>query len=115
MGELALDTVAVVTEGAKGELPPKVRDRFFEVASKRIAELLELGESQAEIGKRWGVSQNTVNKLRQRSGGLGVKVLYGMRKDLRMSIDEILGLPALERLDGDESHRSTVRPRSSSR
>lgn len=98
--------------GFKGELPPRVRERFFDVANKRIDELLANGESQARIGERWGVSQNTINKIRQRSGGLGVKVLYGMRIDMRMPIDEILGLPPFSVSDRSELTRSSVRPRS---
>jgi DNA-binding Lrp family transcriptional regulator len=81
-------------------------EHFYAVANKRIAELQANGESQVRIARRWGLSQNTVNKIMQRSGGLGVKALVGMRLDLRMSIDEILGLPPF-----DDGPRSEMRPK----
>jgi hypothetical protein len=106
MPKADLDTVAEVTEGAKSEVPHSVREHFFDVANARIAELLALGESQERIAERWGVSQNTVNKIKQRTGGLGVKALYGLRQDLRVSIDEILGLPPFAKIIPESLHQT---------
>lgn len=110
MVQTLLDNFALVP-GKKGEVPLRVRESFFDVANKRIEELVAHGESETEIGKRWGISQNMVNRIKARTGGLGIKTLYGMRKDLGKSIDEILGLPAFE---AEVPGRSTVRPKSGS-
>ena len=111
MGDFVAGTLVPVVEGSKGEVPLRVREHFFDVANRRIEELKAQGESETEIGGRWGISQNMVNRIKARTGGLGIKVLYGMRKDLRRSIDEILGLPAFE---AEMPGRSTVRPKTGS-
>src|SRR5579859_530166 len=86
MGDFVAGTLVPVVEGSKGEVPLRVREHFFDVANRRIEELKAQGESETEIGGRWGISQNMVNRIKARTGGLGIKVLYGMRKDLRRSI-----------------------------
>jgi DNA-binding XRE family transcriptional regulator len=81
--------------GAKGSIRPHYIERFFTLAQERIRVLKAHGESQDTIALRWGVSQNTISKIENGLGGLGIKALVGMRADLHMEIQDILGLPPL--------------------
>jgi hypothetical protein len=100
--------------GSKGSIDRKHKDAFFSHAQERIGERLRQGHSQERIAGDWGISQNVLNRIKQGTGGMGVKALVGMRVDLGMTIDEILGLEPLRhtrRQESEPPQRSGVLPK----
>lgn len=53
------------------------------------------GKSERTIARAFGISQPALNKIRRCEGALGVHALLYLRDALRVSIDELLGLPVL--------------------
>lgn len=53
------------------------------------------GKSERTIARAFRISQPALNKIRRCEGALGVHALLSLREALRVSIDELLGLPVL--------------------
>jgi hypothetical protein len=52
-------------------------------------------KSERAIAPLLGISQASLNEIRNKKGPLGLHVLLALRTAMRMSIDELLGLPSL--------------------
>lgn len=81
----------------KGDIPLRYREHVCAVARRAILDLKAQGLSETAIGKRWGLSQATVNALKSGTASkIGLRTLLQLRAALHMSIDELLGLPPIE-------------------
>lgn len=64
------------------------------------------GKSERVIAKEMGITQPALNKIRHADGALGVNALLALREALRMSLDDLLGLPPIAAmLSSDELER----------
>jgi DNA-binding Xre family transcriptional regulator len=84
----------------KGEIPLRYREHVCRLARRAILEIQGREHiSQEAIGDRWGLSQATINSLKNGTATkIGLRVLIQLRVALGVSLDELLGLPPI---DGD--------------
>ena len=83
---------------SKGGIPLKYREHALLVARRHISALMSQGLTQTEIGHRWGLSQPTISELLSgKASKLGVRVLFCIRDAIKMPLDDLLGLPPLDR------------------
>jgi transcriptional regulator with XRE-family HTH domain len=93
-----ISTLSVVSATRDGrgtrDVPLEMRQAVARAIEGAIKERFA-GKSERVIAKSLGVSQPALNKLRHADGALGVNALLELRRSLRISIDDLLGLPAL--------------------
>jgi hypothetical protein len=65
--------------------------------------------NQTTMARAWGISQPQLSQLLgARKKGAGVSVLCRIRKHAQMSLDDLLGLPALEKTTEEARIRAIV-------
>jgi transcriptional regulator with XRE-family HTH domain len=76
-------------------IPESWRNRLAEHVEEWIATQPK-GRSERALASVLGISQFTLNKIRNREGPLGLHVLVALRGVLRVPVDSLLGLEPLE-------------------